>query len=102
MNSHEAILAGKRQKNLETLRRYAVNQIDREEKEIKQCLTRLQEEREVFLQLDAMQGTAGFNWIRQYDLFPNQDLFRKKTFFSQNHDQWRCKRKIISPRKIVS
>ena len=56
MNSHEAVLAGKRQKNLESLRRYTVNQIDREEKEIKQCLTKLHQERELLLQLDAMQG----------------------------------------------
>ena len=56
MNTHEATLAGKRQKDLESLRRYAVNQIDREEKEIKQSLDRLKEEREVLLRIDAVQG----------------------------------------------
>ena len=33
-----------------------MNQIDREEKEIKQCLDRLREERELLLQIDAVQG----------------------------------------------
>ena len=56
MNTHEAALAGKLQRNLDSLRRYAVNQIDREEKEIKQCLDRLKEERELLLQIDAVQG----------------------------------------------
>ena len=56
MNTHEAALAGKRQRNLDSLRRYAVNQINREEKEIKQCLDRLKEERELLLQIDAVQG----------------------------------------------
>ena len=56
MNTHEAALARKRQRNLDSLRRYAVNQIDREEKEIKQCLDRLKEERELLLQIDAVQG----------------------------------------------
>ena len=56
INTHEATLAGKRQRNLDSLRRYAVNQIDREEKEIKQCLDRLKEERELLLHIDAVQG----------------------------------------------
>ena len=55
-NSHEASLAGERQKKLDSLRKCAVHQIDREEKEIKQCLRRLNKERELLLQLNAMQG----------------------------------------------
>ena len=52
-------MKGEKQKqSLESLRKYAVSQLDREEKELKQSLIRLREEREILAQIDGLQGNA--------------------------------------------
>ncbi len=55
-NSHEASLAGRRQKTLDSLQRYTVNKINREEKELQLNLDRLQHEKDILQQMDALQG----------------------------------------------
>ena len=61
-NNYEALKGEKQKQSLESLRRYAVSQLDREEKELKQSLSRLREEREILAQIDSLQGKLKAQW----------------------------------------